>query len=552
MGELSALDRATMAQSVAQTNWEAITRIFSSSQELDRESILDLIHAVCQVSTLELKEVPYRLFMLEKLSIVAHMNMTRPRYIWVSIWEIVGDHLRYVASSPLLDLACVGINILRQLTQKFLEQPELTQFHFQRHFMAPFLQIFEKQQLLEAREYILENIEGLVRESAPRIQSGWSVIFELLGMSIADPATHKGTFNVVSLIVNEWLDVMAPHLADLLTLLSAFVQRAEIELREIAVTCFAKIASKLEKDHATNWFILFEALARSSENDVDSVRRMGHGAMLQITTEMGLTDEIMKNAFDEALPQFFSAAYLAENDPLYYISAAAFQDLLFKRLIAPNWPRLAPLFPQSIELVVNNILRRNDDFTQSSLKALWEFITPVYRGLSEEHQEVLFRELLRVARSIGTLSIPNGQDFLTGLSTLQRESTDERRFIDVFSTATAACAERKYYILWASARAITLQVMLRYGEILTDSIVHWLDTTIRLFLQTEFPYEISSPEAVAWNDAVVASMVEFNAMDAKLFDACFSQACVGLLEMINANNVDVRKQINITMQKRLL
>jgi hypothetical protein len=52
---------------------------------------------------------------------------------------------------------------------EFLEQPDLTQFHFQRHFMAPFLQIFETQKLLETREYLLENITGLMRDTAPVI-----------------------------------------------------------------------------------------------------------------------------------------------------------------------------------------------------------------------------------------------------------------------------------------------------------------------------------------------------------------------------------------------
>jgi brefeldin A-inhibited guanine nucleotide-exchange protein len=443
--------------------------------------------------------------------------------------------------------------MIRQLAQRFLEQPELTQFHFQRHFMAPFLQIFEKQQILQAREYLLENVEGLIRDSAPRIQSGWSVIFELLAIAIADPATQRGTFRVVALLVNECLDVLTNNLADVLALLSAFVQRADVELREAAVGCFVKIASKLTKDQVTDWFILFEALARAAQNDVDSVRRMGHAAMLQITADIGaIGGEVIKNAFDEALPQFFAAANLAETDPAYFVSAADFQEKLFVRLIDPNWERLAQFFAQAIDIIANNVMRQNDEFTKASIKVLWAFVTPKYRALGEEQHQVLFGQLLRIAQRLPSFSIGNGQDFLRGLSALQLESVDEKRFLEVFKAATVACAEKRSYILWAAARSTMFQVMLRYGDGIADEIAGCLEQTIRVFLSTQFPYDTTSVEAIAWNQAIVVSMNGLNAMMKPLFDICFNAACDGLLDMINATNIEVRKQINVAMQKILL
>jgi hypothetical protein len=314
-----------------------------------------------------------------------------------------------------------------------------------------------------------------------------------------------------------------------------------------------KIASTLGQNQVTNWFILFEALARASENDLDSVRRTCHAAMIQITAEMEvLNDDIMKNAFDEALPQFFSANSLAENDLKYYVSAAEFQEMLFSRLLEPNWGQLNKFFADIITIIGSNVVRQNDDFTKASLKVLWAFITPKDRELSDEHKGVLFAQLLRIANQLYQFSIENGHEFLNCLAILQSESNNEPRFLEVFETAIEACEGKKHFILWADARATTLEVMLRYGEELTESIAGCFETTIRNFLGTEFPYNITTANAMAWNQAIIASMEVVNAMPKQMFEICFRKAQDGLLSMISATNIEVRKQINVAMQKRLL
>jgi hypothetical protein len=157
-----------------------------------------------------------------------------------------------------------------------------------------------------------------------------------------------------------------------------------------------------------------------------------------------------------------------------------------------------------------------------------------------------------VSEYICHFSVENALDFLRGLNAVQLESQNDQRFLDVFRKATATCAETKYYILWAPARSTTFNVLLRYGEELANDLALWLKETIALFMSTEFPYENSSPEAIAWNQAIVVSVNALNAMAKPLFDACFNAACHGLLDMIKATSLEVRKQLNTAMQRRLI
>jgi hypothetical protein len=142
--------------------------------------------------------------------------------------------------------------------------------------------------------------------------------------------------------VNKCLDLLSNNIPDFLALLSAFVQRAEIDLREAAVGCFVMSVSKLTMDLVTHWFILFEALARAALNNVESVRRMGHAA-LAATAAMKQSEEVIKNAFDEALPQFFAAANLPQTHSEDFVSAVQFHEKTIRKAHRPKLRQLRSL-----------------------------------------------------------------------------------------------------------------------------------------------------------------------------------------------------------------
>jgi len=58
-------------------------------------------------------------------------------------WEDMGNHFAKVGCNENAMVSMFAIDALRQLSFKFLEKPELTDFNFQRLFLKPFLLIMK-------------------------------------------------------------------------------------------------------------------------------------------------------------------------------------------------------------------------------------------------------------------------------------------------------------------------------------------------------------------------------------------------------------------------
>lgn len=76
------------------------------------------------------------IFSLQRLVDVADHNMdVRPRLVWAQIWELMADYFAQNAchSNPMVSV--FAIDSLKQLSFKFLDKPELSEFNFQRLFL---------------------------------------------------------------------------------------------------------------------------------------------------------------------------------------------------------------------------------------------------------------------------------------------------------------------------------------------------------------------------------------------------------------------------------
>ena len=186
LSEISALDRKKDELPVIDAS--LIDELFMATDTLDRESIADFLRSLVAVSKQELAEKEPRKFSLQQLAVVAHFNMKRPRFIWVAIWGIIGEHLSTVGSSSNENMADITIDILRQLAIKFLAEEELSQFHFQEHFMKPFQEIFEHQKKPGPKRLVIDCISMLVHEHNDRLRSGWATVINI----VMKAATEKG------------------------------------------------------------------------------------------------------------------------------------------------------------------------------------------------------------------------------------------------------------------------------------------------------------------------------------------------------------------------
>ncbi|RVW41109.1 Brefeldin A-inhibited guanine nucleotide-exchange protein 2 [Vitis vinifera] len=117
-----------------------MNRIFTRSQKLNSEAIIDFVKALCKVSIEELRSASDpRVFSLTKIVEIAHYNMNRIRLVWSSIWHVLSDFFVTIGCSENLSIAIFAMDSLRQLSMKFLEREELANYNFQNEFMKPFV-----------------------------------------------------------------------------------------------------------------------------------------------------------------------------------------------------------------------------------------------------------------------------------------------------------------------------------------------------------------------------------------------------------------------------
>ena len=135
----------SIAETSSQSVVVAVDRIFTGSIRLDGDAIVDFVKALCQVSSEELSHPTHpRMFSLQKIVEISYYNMGRIRLQWSRIWEILGQHFNKVGCNPNEEIAFFAIDSLRQLSMKFIEKGEFSNFRFQKDFLRPFEHIMKK------------------------------------------------------------------------------------------------------------------------------------------------------------------------------------------------------------------------------------------------------------------------------------------------------------------------------------------------------------------------------------------------------------------------
>lgn len=188
-----------------------LDKVFSSTVSLSAKSLGQFIEQLIAVSSAEIGgrsnlETPTEstraeigtsrrgkdgpsIFSLQKLVEVADFNMdVRPRLVWAQIWDLMSDFFAENACHKNAMVSVFAIDSLKQLSTKFLEKPELSEFNFQRLFLRPFLVVMEDTSSREdVRELVLRCVDNMIRTKARNLRSGWKVVFSILRASSSDP-----------------------------------------------------------------------------------------------------------------------------------------------------------------------------------------------------------------------------------------------------------------------------------------------------------------------------------------------------------------------------
>ena len=78
---------------------------------------------------------------------------TRTRIVWAQLWRHISNLFTEVGVHRNPSIAMYAIDSLKQLSMKFLEKNELSNFNFQSVFLIPFEAIMSKNQDLKSKNW---------------------------------------------------------------------------------------------------------------------------------------------------------------------------------------------------------------------------------------------------------------------------------------------------------------------------------------------------------------------------------------------------------------
>ncbi|KAA8520531.1 hypothetical protein F0562_014787 [Nyssa sinensis] len=231
-----------------------MNRIFTRSQKLNSEAIIDFVKALCKVSMEELRSTSDpRVFSLMKIVEIAHYNMNRIRLVWSSIWHVLSDFFVTVGCSENLSIAIFAMDSLRQLSMKFLDREELANYNFQNEFMKPFVIVMRKSSAVEIRELIIRCVSQMVLSRVNNVKSGWKSMFMVFTTAAYDD--HKNivllAFEIIEKIIRDYFpyitETETTTFTDFVNCLVAFTNsrfNKDISLNAIAFLrfCAGKLA----------------------------------------------------------------------------------------------------------------------------------------------------------------------------------------------------------------------------------------------------------------------------------------------------------------------
>ena len=211
----------------------AVDRIFTGSIRLDGDAIVDFVKALCHVSLDELNSSQPRMFSLQKIVEISYYNMGRIRLQWSRIWQVLGDHFNTVGCNTNEEIAFFALDSLRQLSMKFIEKGEFSNFRFQKDFLRPFEHIMKKNNSPAIRDMVVRCVAQMVHSQAHNIRSGWKNIFSVFHLAAGDheegivDLAFQTTGKIITDLYKRQFHVMIDSFQDSVKCLSEFACNAK-------------------------------------------------------------------------------------------------------------------------------------------------------------------------------------------------------------------------------------------------------------------------------------------------------------------------------------
>jgi len=177
---------------------KSVDKIFMNTANLSGEAIVHFARALTEVSWDEIKvsgsnDSP-RTYSLQKIVEISYYNMTRVRFEWTHIWDVLGEHFNRVGCHGNTAIVFFALDSLRQLSMRFMEIEELPGFKFQKDFLKPFEHVMSNSSNVKVKDMILICLIQMIQARGENIRSGWRTMFGVFTVAAREP--HESIVNL--------------------------------------------------------------------------------------------------------------------------------------------------------------------------------------------------------------------------------------------------------------------------------------------------------------------------------------------------------------------
>ena len=170
---------------------KSVDRIFTSTAELSGDAIVYFVRALSEVSWQEIQSSGQsdspRTYSLQKLVEISYYNMTRVRFEWTNIWQVLGEHFNEVGCHSNTHVVFFALDSLRQLSMRFMEIEELPGFKFQKDFLKPFEHVIGNSSAVTVKDMVLRCLIQMIQARGENIRSGWKTMFGVFTVAAREP-----------------------------------------------------------------------------------------------------------------------------------------------------------------------------------------------------------------------------------------------------------------------------------------------------------------------------------------------------------------------------
>ncbi|KAH9804919.1 Brefeldin A-inhibited guanine nucleotide-exchange protein 5 [Citrus sinensis] len=433
------ISKDAVVQSLKELAGKPAEQVFVNSVKLPSDSIVEFFNALCGVSAEELRQTPARVFSLQKLVEISYYNMARIRMVWARIWSVLANHFISAGSHHDEKIAMYAIDSLRQLSMKYLERAELTNFTFQNDILKPFVVLIRNSRSETIRSLIVDCIVQMIKSKVGSIKSGWRSVFMIFTAAADDEVesiVESAFENVEQVILEHFDQVVGDCFMDCVNCLIRFANNKtshRISLKAIALLriCEDRLAEGLipggdlkpidvETDATFDvtehfWFPMLAGLSDLTSDPRPEVRSCALEVLFDLLNERGskFSTSFWESIFHRVLFPIFDHVRHAGKESLISSEDEWFRETsihslqLLCNLFNTFYKEVCFMLPPLLSLLLDCAKKPDQSVVSISLGALVHLIEVGGHQFSESDWDTLLKSIRDASYTTQPLELLN-------------------------------------------------------------------------------------------------------------------------------------------------